>query len=162
MVYVKKELNILSCGTGENDLYFRPLQDYFNWKIFMERVYIEVKSWLRTLSIMGDAGLLGRANTPRNDLLCRDRGLLSSGEQNLIGNKANLDVPFCRPCPASGTDVCSCLCAGCSFQHPLASVWLFWDCLLSGREELSDEACVVGFHTKAVTLGSVGVRGALR
>lgn len=126
----------------------------------MERVYIEVKSWLRTLSIMGDAGLLGRADIPRNALLCRDRGLLSSGEQNLIGNKANIDVPFCRPCPGQAQMSA----AVCVQGVPFSTLWHQCDCfgLLSGREELSEEACVVGFHTKAVTLGSVGVRGALR
>lgn len=90
----------------------------------MERVYIEVKSWLRTLSIMGDAGLLGRADIPRNALLCRDRGLLSSGEQNLIGNKANLDVPFCRPCPGQAQMSV----AVCVQGVPFSALWHQCDC----------------------------------
>lgn len=54
--------------------------------------------------------------------------------------------------------------AVCVQGVPFSTLWHQCDCfgLLSGREELSEEACVVGFHTKAVTLGSVGVRGALR
>lgn len=105
MVCVRKEPNVLSCIPGENDLYFHSLWDshlnyvIFNRKIFTERVFIEVKSWLRTLSIIGDAGLSGRADVPRNDLLCWDRGLVSSREQDLVGNAASLDFPSCRPCP---------------------------------------------------------------
>lgn len=127
MLCVKKELNILSCITGENDLYFHSLQDsYFNYvifnsKIFTEGVCIEVKSWLRTLSIIGDASLLGRANIPRNDLLCWDCGLLSSSEQNLIGEYSKSWFAFLQALAWSDTDICSYLCAGCTFQYPV-----FW------------------------------------